>query len=352
MKKKLIISLISISLISSFSGQVVFANTDSVIPHPTTPISDNHISTTTTVTKDPNGSASTIDTVYNKRVTTYSSTDTISKDGITSTVDATFIHDKNSAEMTTILNLKGFIPSNLTYNLFNTEYKELTYLLWPYKYQVHASTSTPKVKIAETFPKNTIDTSEVNSSISYSLGGGIEVSKEGSKSNINGSVAYSKSISYSQPEYKTVQSINTNNNVKWDITFNQNKEGYSVHDYNTLYGNQLFMVSRYNTAKANNNLTSKDQLSSLMSGGFSPNMGLVLTAPNGTKKSTVKISLGRESLLYQLYWNAQWRGRNLDEEAWNKEYFNKHKNHIDVWSNQKEFIFEIDWENNTIREKN
>ncbi|EOU1465168.1 hypothetical protein VOI00_001279 [Clostridium perfringens] len=50
-----------------------------------------------------------------------------------------------------------------------------------------------------------------------------------------------------------------------------------------------------------------------MTGDFSPNFGVVLIAPNGTKKPLFEVSLKREINLYHIAWDTEWKGGNYPD---------------------------------------
>ncbi|EIW6614215.1 leukocidin family pore-forming toxin [Clostridium perfringens] len=70
-----------------------------------------------------------------------------------------------------------------------------------------------------------------------------------------------------------------------------------------------------------------------MTGDFSPNFGVGLIAPNGTKKPQIEVSLKREINLYHIPWDTEWKGRNYPDTTI-----------------QEKVRFELDWEKHTIRQ--
>ncbi|HAT4341054.1 TPA: beta-channel forming cytolysin [Clostridium perfringens] len=275
----------------------------------------------------------TIITKNEKQIRKYSSTDSsTTKNNNKITIDANFIDDKFSSEMTTILSLKGFIPSGR--EIFPiSKYRGV--MKWPFKYSIDVKNISLKdnIKIVDSVPKNTISTKEVNDTISYSIGGGIDTSSKG-KLSANANYAVSKSISYVQPDYNTIQTKDTNSEVSWNTEFAETRDGYNVNSWNIVYGNQMFMRSRY-SGTTTDNFTPDYKLSSLITGGFSPNLGIVLTASNGTKKSQIEVTVKRELNSYHISWDTEWRGINYPAET-----------------NEEKIKFELDWENHTIREIN
>lgn len=326
MKSRKIITAILISALvsTSFFGTKVVSASD--------------LGSTSEITREENGNV-TIVTQNNKQIRKYSSTDSATtKDDSRVTIDASFIDDKFSSEMTTILSLKGFMPSKRE---IRSLFKSQGFMEWPFKYTVDVKNQSldESVKIVDSVPKNTIFNKDVTNSISYSIGGGIDISKESSgkasaSASLNANYAVSKSISYVQPDYNTVQLKDTNNIASWKTEFAETRDGYNIHSWNPVYGNQMFMRTRYSGTSTDNFLPDY-QLSSLITGGFSPNFGLVLTAPNGTKKSRIEISLGRQMNLYRIAWDTEWQGKNWD-----------------YGFKSETVTFELDWENHTVRKIN
>lgn len=280
------------------------------------------------IKKDENGNV-TIITQNNKQIRQYSSTDSATtRNNSRITVDASFVDDKFSSEMTTIISIKGFIPSGR--KIFSlSKYRGV--MKWPIKYMVDIKNNSfdSSVKIVDSVPKNTISTKEVNNTISYSIGGGIDTSNNAS---INANYAISKSISYVQPDYNTIQTNDTNRIASWSTEFAETRDGYNVNSWNIIYGNQMFMRSRY-SGTSTTNFTQDYKLSSLITGGFSPNFGVVLIAPNGTKKSQIEVCFKREINSYHIAWDTEWKGRNYPDNT-----------------SEENVKFEIDWNKHTIRQ--
>ncbi|RFM20194.1 alpha-hemolysin, partial [Clostridium botulinum] len=195
-----------------------------------------------------------------------------------------------------------------------------------------------KTAILKVAPINSIETIDVSETMGYSVGGSIEVTGSstggsgGSSGNANYSV--SKTISYKQPDYQTILKTNDSLDVLWNITYNRNKEGYDRDSWNTLYGNQLFMRSR-NSNTGIENLTLNNDLSSLITGGFSPK-GIIaiktgrehISGTSNTDLLTVKLTRIMDK--YDLIWaTSHWKGINT------KDYTNKFLS-SSIW---------IDWTN-------
>ncbi|EGT5620129.1 beta-channel forming cytolysin [Clostridium perfringens] len=248
-----------------------------------------------------------------------------------SSVSVSFINDTNNSNATALINVKGFIPSSLVQN--GSYYRAS--MFWPSKYKISVKTSdiNDNVKIINTIPSNSIDSVKVKESLGYSIGGNISVSKESSGFGLNGGINIEKSIEYDQPDFKTFQKKDNTREASWDIVFNETKNQYNRDSYHGLYGNQIFMKSRlHNTG--DKNLTDEKDLSSLITGGFTPNIAVALNAPKNTKKSLFTVNFNREMDLYNLQWNTtQWFGENK-------------KNITSDWSTH---TYELNWEDHTIK---
>lgn len=265
-----------------------------------------------------------------KKAIKYTSIDTSSCKGLKATLSGTFIEDQYSDKKTALLNLDGFIPSGKKVS-GSTYYGKMK---WPeiYRVSIESADAANKVKIANTIPKNTIDKKEVSNSIGYSIGGNISVEGKSGSAGMNASYSVQNTISYEQPDFRTIQRKDEEKLASWDIKFVETKDGYNLDSYHGIYGNQLFMKSRlYNNGYEN--FTDDRDLSTLISGGFSPNMAVALTAPKDAKESMITVTYRRFDNEYTLNWQTtQWRGSNKCSTAC--EY--------------TEFMFKINWENHTI----
>ncbi len=327
MKRKIAIILLT----SIFSTQFVYADNISISNSNSNP---NVIGSVSTITKNEKGET-VVDTDNKVLVKKYGSIDSQVKGDMKVTLDASFVKDRNFSGLTAILSLDGFIPSGK--KIYEKEERGI--MEWPYEYgiQVRNISNDNEVKIIKTTPKNTILDQNVSNTISYSVGGGVQITSDftkpsvGASANVNANYTDSKTISYSQPEYKTVQTIDRNDLVSWKTTFVKTKEGYTL-DSDGLYGNEMFMLKRYQN-KSTTNFLGDDQISSLISGGFNPNVGLVLVAPKDVNKSVLEVTLTRKMSTYNIKWYTAWVG----------------KNKIDTSQYKETMLFEIDWVNNTVR---
>lgn len=287
------------------------------------------LGSTSTIVTEADGSV-TITTENNKQVRKYSSTDTHSTEGFKATVDASFIDDSHSAEETVLLSLKGFISSEK--EIIDLGSKKGV-MRWPSSYGVDVSlypVNNKEVKIVDSTPKNSVSTIEINNTMTYTIGGGVQISS----GNGTGEVALSKSIKYNQPDYTTIQTNDSATSASWKTSFSSTKEGYDLNSWDPFFGNELFMISR-TTGTSTSNFLGNDKLSSLISGGFSPNIGLALTAEKGTELSVIEVKLSRNLDSYNLNWiDVHWQGFNIHNV--------EHK--------EKSMFFEIDWVNHKVKD--
>lgn len=299
---------------------------------------DNVLGTTTTET-DENGNVKTSITVKNRKIESYNSSDSATASNNSSvSVNGTFFNDRYSSQATTVLSVNGFIPSGRKFNFppGNSWYGSM---LWPYQYSTTIKNVSPdnKVKISDSTPVNSIRNKEVSESITYGIGGGVKVEGKTPGANVDSNAAFTKTISYQQPDYETVKTTGTTNTASWKTTFTETRNGYTRTSWNITYGNEMFMVGRY-AYNVKQNFTPDYQLSHLITGGFSPSYGLVLKAPKDTKKSFVKVYMSRKSETYSETWSGfNWHGRNYSDQS-NPD-----------WSSDVSLTFEIDWQKHTIR---
>ncbi|EGO2842933.1 hypothetical protein IBQ15_002691 [Enterococcus faecalis] len=274
-----------------------------------------------------------------KQIISYNSTDTkTATNNSAITVNANFIEDSNSSDRTTVLAIEGFIPSGRKF-IYPKDNTWQASMLWPNSYATTIINDPldSNVKITNSTPNNTIRNKEVSSSISYGFGGGISVEGKNVGGSANGNIAFTKSISYQQPDYETVQTEGNSNRVAWKTNFTETLDGYSRDSWNIIYGNQMFMKSRQNNSRENN-FTSDYKLSSLITGGFSPKYGVVLKAPKDVTKSRIKVYLGRTSETYTLNWTGvNWTGANKLDQT-NSD-----------WSSNAVITYELDWNAHTLK---
>lgn len=323
----------------------------------------NDLGSETIISNDENGIIKLI-TKRNKQIKEYQSVASLSAKNIdthpgpnnpehhfTATIDARFIEDQHSNEMTTLINLKGFIAaekeipkSKYFPNNPESQYRH-TSVHFPIKYSVAFTNLSYNsgVTIVDSIPKNKINTSTISKTLGYEVGGKVSLSAAKNSGNITAGLENkyidSLNINYIQPDFSTLQKEHSTKQVSWDTTFTQTKDGYDLQSSNPVYGNQLFMKSRYGSTSALQNLIPDYKLSQLMTSGFSPDMGVILKAPDNTNDSIIQVKLERERATYHLQWvTTQWEGKvRSDEYDTNMPYLESHT-----------FKFKIDWKNKKV----
>ncbi|EKD5200883.1 leukocidin family pore-forming toxin, partial [Enterococcus faecalis] len=333
-------TMISVSLCCGFGQDVqVFADN---------PV----LGTEVTFEKDENGRIVKIISKNQYRITIYNSVDAGDTPNDASvSLDVDFIDDKNSGEMGAVASINTFIPSGLRYvegykykGVTNPIYKNLSAgMLWPKKYRVEV-VNIPidqATKIITATPNNNIKEKQVSDTISYGFGGSVSADGKKPGGSIEANLAYTKTTTYDQPDYETSQIKKTTKEAVWDTSFVETRDGYTPNSWNPVYGNQMFMRGRYSNVSPIDNIKKGGEVSSLISGGFSPKMGVVLASPNGTKKSQFVVRVSRMSDMYIMRWSGtEWGGENEINQNVPKEY------NALMYEDVK---FEIDWEQRTVR---
>lgn len=254
-----------------------------------------------------------------------------SSTGAKSSISVSFIEDPQNSDLIALVSIKGFIPSGL---IRRGDYY-WGELVWPSKYGVVVTTSDSEnqVKVLESIPRNRIETVRVTETMGYTIGGNISANKDAASGSTNASFNVSRSVAYDQQDFRTTQRSDSLNQASWEVEFNATRDGYDRSSYNILYGNQLFMKTRLQN-EGRFNLTEDKDLSSLISGGFSPNMVIALKAPKGTEKSNLSIDFQRSLDTYRIDWSTtQWFGTN---NAASQPESNIHN-------------YELNWKEHTIR---
>ncbi|KXY25021.1 leukocidin family pore-forming toxin [Bacillus sp. FSL K6-0067] len=200
---------------------------------------------------------------------------------------------------------------------------------------------TSKAQFLKALPVNENLESTVTSTVSYNIGGSIKVSKtlDGTGT---GSSVWTESVSYKQPNYRTVLTANTEKETTWETSFiSAMNQGFGPYnrDSNTFYGNELFLKTRNGSGSAINNILSGSNLPPLIQGGFDPSMIAVIIADKSEKTTPIKISMDRDYDTYQVFWNApiSWYANNFKNTRTTKKYSygqNKWHYYID-WQNHK-----------------
>jgi hemolysin II len=214
-------------------------------------------------------------------------------------------------------------------------------LKWPSAYGIGMKLGNDdSAQLHTVSPVNVIDSKSVSSTVGYTVGGSINSSMSategpGVEAGISGNVSWSTTVSYNQPDYKTILEKNTDKQAAWKVGFvsamNQGWGPYDRSSHNTLYGNQLFMKSRsYNWGR--DNFISKDQMPALAGYGFSPSVVAVITADKDETTSDLTVTSRRVSDNYNISWVAsKWWGGNSNE-AHNEQSIT---NYTLDWDNHK-----------------
>jgi len=266
-----------------------------------------------------------------KNAEVYTSSDASDTSNVKTTVSASFIKDPNDSNLTTLVSVKGFIPSKLTkYGGYYNGFMDWTS---QYDMVIESIDENKKVKILESIPHNQIEKVDVTETIGYSIGGNVSISSNSESGGGNANYSVQRSIKYQQPDFKTIQKADNLTKASWSIVFNKTKEGYDRDSYNILYGNQMFMKSRYYNTGIKNLVDDKD-LSPLISGGFTPDIVTALKAPKDMGKSIFTVTYKNYQDLYSVKWTGtEWWGSNI--KAWEPSSITH--------------TYELDWENNTVR---
>ncbi|MPQ44850.1 leukocidin family pore-forming toxin [Clostridium tarantellae] len=261
---------------------------------------------------------------------TYGLEDT--KMGMKFIANAKFIEDPADNQKTVFLSTDGsFINSNL--KRFDGYYKAS--MNWPSSYECSievkdTENSGGETQIVSSTPTNTIKSARVSNTVGYSVGGNISVMPDKATGTVNATYNQSQNISYDQENYFTVQNVNNLHKTNWKVQFGSTLDGYDIHSYTSLYGNEMFMLSRsYNAGTYN--LTPDDKLPALITGGFSPNFLVALKAPKDKKESIVEVTFKRHIDKYELAWiQVRWFGNakhNADERVATKKFVINWENH-------------------------
>ena len=266
-----------------------------------------------------------------KNAEVYTSSDASDTSNVKTTVSASFIKDPNDSNLTALVSVKGFIPSKL--NKHGSYYNGFMDWTSQYDMVIESIDGDNKVKILESIPHNQIEKVDVTESMGYSIGGNVSISNDSGSGGGNANYSVQRSITYQQPDFKTIQKADGLRKASWSVVFNKTKDGYDRDSYHILYGNQMFMKSRYSN-KGIDNLTDDKDLSPLISGGFTPDIVTALKAPKDMGKSRFTVTYKTYQDLYSVKWTGvEWFGSNI--KAWAPSSITH--------------TYELDWENNTVK---
>ncbi|UHA74982.1 leukocidin family pore-forming toxin [Paenibacillus sp. 481] len=272
-----------------------------------------------------------------KTFTSYDVTDNRNPDNsVTLSTKVTVIDDPNADKKIAIINTSGsYMKAN---PIVNHEYigpmNLRSTMKYPSEYHVGLKIEDPHAKFYSVTPTNENEVSRVTKTVSYGIGGSINVSEQPSFG-IEARADWSDSISYDQPSYKTDLIKQDTKEVRWNVNYT-GYQGYDRNSYHGLYGNQMFMWGRAYFGFANQNLIGIDSLSQLTKNGFSPSTISVVIVDKDYKGVTpVYLETEKKYDLYTLYQGTfgdiQWVGQN-DKNVSSTSYGR---------------YIEIDWNKNT-----
>ncbi|MEH7458138.1 beta-channel forming cytolysin [Bacillus sp. JJ1127] len=279
--------------------------------------------------------------VINSLDTTYNATTNIKN-----SIKVSFIDDPNTDKKYAIISTEG---SNIGSGFYRTPDDDsgiYARLEWPSAFKTGLEiTSNDSAKFYNVAPQNAIETKKVSSTVSYNVGGSLDI-KAGDPSSglIKPSVgaSWSNTVTYDQPDYKTFLENSTDKKVDWTVEFSKfDNRGYGFYtrdSWNGLYGNELFMSSRTDPIiHATNNFISNDEFPALVRFGFQPSTLAVVIADKNETSTDLSVKHARVQDHYSLMYIALqgWIGKNEKDQGV--------KQAIDNYT--------IDWKNNKIVHK-
>ncbi|MGE7874876.1 beta-channel forming cytolysin [Bacillus paramycoides] len=258
---------------------------------------------------------------------------------IKNSIKVSFIDDPNTDKKYAIVFTEG---SNIASSFLRSpETPSAASLTWPSVFKTGLEiTSNDNAKFYKVAPKNEIESKTVASTVSYNVGGGLEIKPEGPSSSASAGASWSNTISYEQPDYKTFVTNNTDKKVDWNVEFNQfYNKGYGPYnrDSGGFYGNELFMNSRTDPfINAGDNFTSDSQLPALVRYGFQPSTMAIIIADKNATTTDLSVKHARENDVYLLSYNPikGWTGENHKNSKYSS---------LGTIDNYK-----LDWKNNKI----
>ncbi|MGR3779445.1 beta-channel forming cytolysin [Bacillus paramycoides] len=270
-----------------------------------------------------------IDTTYN------------ANENIKNSIKVSFIDDPNTDKKYAIISTEG---SNIGSGFNRVGSDIYGRVGWPSAYKTGLEiTSNDSAKFYNVAPQNAIETKKVSSTVSYNIGGSLDV-KAGDPSSgvVKPSVgaSWSNTVTYDQPDYKTFLENSTDKKVDWKVEFskfdNRGWGFYTRDSYHAIYGNELFMSSRTAYINAVDNFISNDEFPSLVRFGFQPSTLAVVTADKNETSTDLSVKHARVQDDYELYSTfVGWSGENRK----------------DVRTNEAIDNYTIDWKNNKIVHK-
>ncbi|PEQ51143.1 beta-channel forming cytolysin [Bacillus cereus] len=283
-------------------------------------------------------SAATIEDIGSNASITHSlNTNFYSNQDIKSSLKASFINDPNTDKKYVILSMDG---SNIDSGFNRSDGSHHARIYWTSAFNTSLEiTSKDSAKFYKVAPKNEIETATVSSTVSYNIGGGLSI-VSGDVAVLMGNGAWSDTVTYEQPNYKTFLTNNTDKKVEWKVEFNKfNNRGYGFYTRDSnhiLYGNELFMNSRTDPhIEAENNFISNNEFPGIIRFSFQPNMIAVIIANKNENLTNLTVKHSRNHDEYRLRYQhlVGWVGTNTKDL---------------ITSGGGPFNYKIDWQNNRI----
>ncbi|KSA26302.1 Panton-Valentine bi-component leukocidin subunit F [Staphylococcus aureus] len=274
------------------------------------------------------------------KITLYKTTATSDSDKlkISQILTFNFIKDKSYDKDTLILKAAGNIYSG--YTKPNPKDTISSQFYWGSKYNISInSDSNDSVNVVDYAPKNQNEEFQVQQTVGYSYGGDINISN-GLSGGGNGSKSFSETINYKQESYRTSLDKRTNfKKIGWDVEahkiMNNGWGPYGRDSCHSTYGNEMFLGSRQSNLNAGQNFLEYHKMPVLSRGNFNPEfIGVLSRKQNAAKKSKITVTYQREMDRYTNFWNQlHWIGNNYKDE--------NRATHTS--------IYEVDWENHTVK---
>ncbi|HDJ1294043.1 TPA: alpha-hemolysin, partial [Staphylococcus aureus] len=170
------------------------------------------------------------------------------ENGMHKKVFYSFIDDKNHNKKLLVIRTKGTIAGQ--YRVYSEEGANKSGLAWPSAFKVQLQLPDNEVaQISDYYPRNSIDTKEYMSTLTYGFNGNVTGDDTGKIGGLIGAnVSIGHTLKYVQPDFKTILESPTDKKVGWKVIFNnmvnQNWGPYDRDSWNPVYGNQLFMKTR------------------------------------------------------------------------------------------------------------
>ncbi|MGZ0075600.1 beta-channel forming cytolysin [Staphylococcus aureus] len=231
-----------------------------------------------------------------------------------------FIDDKNHNKKLLVIRTKGTIAGQ--YRVYSEEGANKSGLAWPSAFKVQLQLPDNEVaQISDYYPRNSIDTKEYMSTLTYGFNGNVTGDDTGKIGGLIGAnVSIGHTLKYVQPDFKTILESPTDKKVGWKVIFNnmvnQNWGPYDRDSGNLVYGNQLFMKTRNGSMKQQRTslILTKQVLYYLQ--GFHHTFATVITMDKSIQTTNkYRCTYVRVRDDYQLHWTStNWKGTNTKDK--------------------------------------